>query len=323
MKVIGDFGIKEIEIIQYAFKVANAIGIEYGPIHGEFLVDENGPVLVEVNCRVPGAKLPEDFLNRLFHHHHTDIVLDCYLNPAKFEIFKNKPFELNEYGIIKFISVPKDIVAESVPLTHISNKLQSHHISRIPTFNEENNLFVETYDLNSIFSSVYLINTNKKILNKDFEFLNDLEKNAFSQILSDGLNKRKTLNPDDSVNELENILDIVKYYSPTLIVTDLFIENDNVTQCSIENLDDVSNHFDSIIINLNKSLIKLNDEEIANIIFNICDKLKHGGVIFIPESTYQYIANGRNGIEALLLSLYFKLQVPSEHIQNTVVAINK
>ena len=42
-------------LVNYAFRVLDCLGIVYGPVHGEFMVDEKGPVLVEVNCRPAGA----------------------------------------------------------------------------------------------------------------------------------------------------------------------------------------------------------------------------------------------------------------------------
>lgn len=48
---VDELGIGEAEMIEYAYKVLDAIGIQYGPVHGEYMIDENGPVLIEVNCR--------------------------------------------------------------------------------------------------------------------------------------------------------------------------------------------------------------------------------------------------------------------------------
>lgn len=53
----------EIEnLMEYAKKVVNAIGIEYGPVHGEFMIDDKGPVLMEVNCRICGGDMTSKFL---------------------------------------------------------------------------------------------------------------------------------------------------------------------------------------------------------------------------------------------------------------------
>ena len=49
------------ELLKYACNVADAIGIKYGPVHGEYMVDEKGPVLIEVNCRPMGGSLDRKY----------------------------------------------------------------------------------------------------------------------------------------------------------------------------------------------------------------------------------------------------------------------
>ena len=51
IETINELGIGESEMVEYAYKVADALGIKYGPVHGEYMIDEKGPVLIEVNCR--------------------------------------------------------------------------------------------------------------------------------------------------------------------------------------------------------------------------------------------------------------------------------
>ncbi|MBR3748154.1 MAG: ATP-grasp domain-containing protein, partial [Selenomonadaceae bacterium] len=59
-------------LIRYAFEVIDAIGIKYGPIHGEYMIDEKGPVLIEVNCRPMGFAMPRKFVDMAFGQHETD-----------------------------------------------------------------------------------------------------------------------------------------------------------------------------------------------------------------------------------------------------------
>ena len=64
------------EIMDYALKVVKAIGIEYGPVHGEYMLDDEGPVLMEVNCRICGGDMSMEFLEKQFGHHETNRSLD-------------------------------------------------------------------------------------------------------------------------------------------------------------------------------------------------------------------------------------------------------
>ena len=51
------------EMVDYAFKVADAIHYQNGMIHGEYMIDDKGPVLIEVNCRPMGATQPAEFMD--------------------------------------------------------------------------------------------------------------------------------------------------------------------------------------------------------------------------------------------------------------------
>ena len=85
IRSLNNLNLGEVEMIEYAYDVARAIGIEYGPIHGEYMIDKNGPVLIEVNCRPAGLSMTTEFLDQTFGQHDTDSILDSYLNPQRFK----------------------------------------------------------------------------------------------------------------------------------------------------------------------------------------------------------------------------------------------
>jgi hypothetical protein len=108
------------EMIEYAFKVADAVGIRYGMVHGEYMVDKNGPVLIEVNCRPMGCTQPDAYLDLVHGQHETDSTLDCMLDPEKFRRDAAKPYRPLRKGVIKFILVPKDMEVEDHPLWEVA-----------------------------------------------------------------------------------------------------------------------------------------------------------------------------------------------------------
>ncbi len=63
-------------------------------IHGEFMVDEKGPILIEVNCRAMGGSLPAAFADLISGQHETDSILDTLLYPQKFMNELKKPYRL-------------------------------------------------------------------------------------------------------------------------------------------------------------------------------------------------------------------------------------
>lgn len=53
-------------LADYQINVLNAIGVEYGAVHSEIMVDENGPVLIEANCRICGGSLKSEIIEECF-----------------------------------------------------------------------------------------------------------------------------------------------------------------------------------------------------------------------------------------------------------------
>ena len=86
-------------MVEYAYKVADALEIQYGPVHGEYMIDENGPVLIEVNCRPCGGGMSADFLDRISGQHETDSILDSYLKPTCFFEELQKKYKLHAHGM--------------------------------------------------------------------------------------------------------------------------------------------------------------------------------------------------------------------------------
>ena len=77
------------------------------------------------------------------------------------------------------------------------------------------------------------------------------------------------------------------------------------------------------MVNLDESIVNENDDIIAYLILKIIKKVKTGGIILIPKSTYQYIPNGRIGVEALVKVLDLKLEMPIYDLKGCVVASKK
>ena len=89
---VNELNIGEAKMVEYAYKVADALGIRYGPVHGEYMIDEKGPVLIEVNCRPIGGNMDVEFLDMVSGQHETDSILYSYLKPELFKEQMKKPY---------------------------------------------------------------------------------------------------------------------------------------------------------------------------------------------------------------------------------------
>ena len=317
---VNELNLGEAEMVEYAYDVADALGIQYGPVHGEYMIDEKGPVLIEVNCRPCGGNMPAEFLDRISGQHETDSILDSYLRPAHFHENLKKNYELYSYGSLKFFIVPKDMMAHSSPLVDISNRMKSYFDSSLSDNFFKETFFKQTEDLNTSGGTIFLVHEDKAQIEKNLNFLRAVERNAFSLILS---YESSEITLEDDEVYLKKIMPLFKHaekYGIGLFVTDQFIDDVQILQVSPDRLDDIKGRFEFIIINMNKSLIGKGDVEKALIFLNIFSKVITGGYIVIPKSTYLSLSSGRKGMEALIKVLDYKIEVPPYTLKDVIIA---
>lgn len=315
----NELGLGEAEIVEYAYDVADAMGIKYGPVHGEYMVDEKGPVLIEVNCRPMGGSINAEYLDKISGQHETDSILDSYLNPKKFYNELNREYGLYEHGVIKFFIVPNDLVAKSAPINHISNRLKSHYKTTVATINELQP-FSKTQDLETSCGSVYLYHEDAYQLQKDLEYLQSIEKNAFQLVLSEQLDKNITFDEDNSHEDITSLLENIKERGTCLMLTDKPYDDMDIKQITPQELKNINSEYDSVVINVNKSVVDTSDDVIVKFVLDLIDKIKVGGKIFIPKSTYDALPSGRLGVESLVKLLGLKIELPLHNFPKILIA---
>ena len=316
---VNELGLGEAEIVEYAYDVADALGIRYGAVHGEYMVDDKGPVLIEVNCRPSGGNMDAEYLDKISGQHETDSILDAYLNPENFYYERNKGYKLYAHGSLKLFIVPKDIIAENSPMKYISNRLKSHYKTSQEVINDSK-LFVKTQDFETTGGTVYLVHEDGYVLKQDLDFLRSVEKHAFNLVLSDESDKKTVVDENESYDDVKDTLNMVKGLGSTLFVTDQTFDVENVLQISPDEIDDIKGDFNCVVVNLNRSIVDMKDDMIAYLFLRIIDRVKVGGLIFIPQSTFQYTPHGRIGVEALIKVLDLKLELPLHNLKRMVIA---
>jgi len=319
IEVVTELDIGESDIIEYAYNVADALGIKYGMVHGEYMVDENGPVLIEVNCRPMGASFDAEFLDRIFGHHETDCTLDSYLNPEKFNEQRKKGYKTFAYGFVKLFIVPRDLIARSSAIGKVGIKLKSHYKTVMNSGNELH-LVTKTQDFETPGGSVYLVHKDYKQIKHDLEFLRKIERKAFDLVLSEEKHKDVDVDENMVAQNIKILLDNIKSYGTSLLVTEKIFDDLDMRQVTLDNIDEIKATFNCVVVNLNESICDESAEEVSRIFLKIFDKVKLGGLIFIPNTTYEYLPNGKLGVEALLKLLDFTLEIPVHKFTGMVVA---
>ena len=319
-ETVNELSLGEAEMVEYAYKVADALEIQYGPVHGEYMIDEKGPVLIEVNCRPCGGSMPAEFLDRISGQHETDSILDSYLKPKCFFDELRKKYILHAHGTLKFFITPKNMIVRSSPIVNIDKKLKAFHDSSLVNATYHDMFFQKTEDLTTAAGYVFLINEDKADVDHDLNFLRDVERNAFSLILSDDVTYPKLKEDDEYLNEIIPMIKNIESHGTGLFVTDQIAEDVDIYQVDYRKTTEVNSNFDYVIVNLNKTLIDKNEADKVKIILNCLLKVKSGGYVFIPENTYQLMLSGRKGIEALVKVLNYKIELPPYFIQDVIIA---
>ena len=319
-ETVNELSLGEAEMVEYAYKVADALEIQYGPVHGEYMIDEKGPVLIEVNCRPCGGGMPADFLDLISGQHETDSILDSYLKPKCFFDELKKNYKLYSHGTLKFFITPKNMIVRSSPIVNIEKKLKAFHESTLINTTYNDMFFQKTEDLNTAAGYAFLVHKEKSAVDHDLNFLRDVERHAFSLILSDDATFPELKDDDTYLSEIKPMINKIERHGTGLFITDQFGDNLYIYQVGYEKINDVNGNFDFIIINLNKSLIDKNEAEKVKIIMDAILKVKNGGLIFVPKNTYQLTSSGRKGIEALVKVLDYKIELPPHYINDVIIA---
>ena len=318
-ETINELGIGEAELVEYAYDVADALGVKYGPVHGEYMIDEKGPVLIEVNCRPHGGNLDAKFLDMISGQPESDSALASYLNPEKFNLERLKGYRLFAHGVVKTFIVPKNLIARSSPMNSIGVNLKSFFKTDLNSI-QSPQTFSKTQDLETAGGNVYLAHEDPNLLQQDVDFLRDIEKRAFQLVLSEELHDDKVIDNDGIFNGINSLINEIKPYGTSLLVTENVFDDLMVSQVSADEIDGIKGNFDCVVINLNESIACMKDEEIAKLFLAIFDKVKFGGLIFIPKTTYDFMPNARLGAEALLKVLDFKIELPIHKMNRMVIA---
>ena len=150
------------------------------------------------------------------------------------------------------------------------------------------------------------------------EFLRSIEKNAFSLVLNEE-DEDYSIDEDKIIRDIKKVVNITDEYGTGLLITDLFIDCD-LFQIGIDEVNDINGEFDYVIVNVNKSLIENRNDIGVDIILNILSTIRVGGLVYIPETTYNYFPNKRKGIEAIIKTLGLRIEVSPYGISDGVIA---
>lgn len=164
------------ELVMYAQKVLDAMGILYGPTHGEFILTEEGPRLVEMNCRAQGADGSWAPLCRALTggYSQIEIAVHSYISDEEFDKCPEQPpVPFKASGIeICFVSRVEGVIS-GTPGFDMVRSLDSFH--ELFTDVEVGSEVQRTIDPATGVGSVILIHPDDKVLKRDIRLIREME----------------------------------------------------------------------------------------------------------------------------------------------------
>lgn len=169
-------------IDDYGNKVLDAIKFEYGASHCEIMVDNNGPVLIEANCRLYGANNKYSFQDESRGFHESKESLLSYLYPEKYiNEYINKEYELIKPYLIKFIIQKNSAFSFKLNLNEVFKNFASY---RGYCAHREFGYLPKTVDLASSPAFLFFVGKNNEELDTVLNFIKDIENNNQSIMYS-------------------------------------------------------------------------------------------------------------------------------------------
>ena len=295
------------KLCRYALQVVEAIGIKYGPVHGEYMIDDKGPVLIEVNCRPMGAGLQRKFTEQIFGHHETDAALDSYLNPKKFEEDDIKPYRTNEFGAIKIVILPKETEVKSAPIMQIARQLKSYYSSSFSGIGRTE-ILPETKDLGTTGGMIYLLNKDENLVKTDCALLHLIEM-KYPRIFFQDSNYEEQFNT--TPRNINEVIKATRCRGASLVFSDSSDETlPDATFIDERKLADAYDSYENGILDLSKAESFSDLESVIQQIFVFFKKIRKGGRIIVPESTWCHLPYGIEGMEILMRAAGHLVEMP-------------
>lgn len=171
-------------IIEYTLQVLDALGLECGPAHTEIMVDEKGPVLIEVNLRLCGMVLKGSWLRKVLGESESTTSLKSYLHPDEFLADnRNVLMETGMNGTVKILSIKED--------KFIKKNLTPEAFADIPGFDYglgmgDNRPYGATIDLATASGLVYLSHEDPEVLRASVNAIEERENKEPERIYIEG-----------------------------------------------------------------------------------------------------------------------------------------
>ncbi len=292
-------------LVRYAFDVLEALGVTNGIVHSEFMIDEEGPVLIEANCRVIGNHMCAEYMDRMLGHRETDVLLDACLHPEAFAAHINDPYRPLAKGFMKNIIVGRDREVVSSPILSLIRHQKSFYGASIPK--AVSGHLNRTIDLATSAGVIYLVNEDCGQLHRDRDFLERIEAGYFDMLFSEKIATADEM--PEKMETIEEVLGRLRSAGSVLLLSNELRQLDGVTCVSADEMDTVTDGYAYGIFDMNYQ----ENEDYSALIdsfFRLADKVRNRGCIAVPRRSYWHLPCGRESIEVMCEAAGLLIEAP-------------
>ena len=164
------------KLAPFVYRLLDALQIRYGPAHSEIVIDERGPVLIELGARMDGVVSPEQD-QRCLGHSQVELTLDSYLNPNGARLQLKNGYRLLQPGRIVHLIARKGGVVQAAPgLHYVQEQCASYLDAKVA--NPGTTISV-TRDLLTSPGHVLLAHPNLETVERDYDEIRRRESSEF------------------------------------------------------------------------------------------------------------------------------------------------
>ena len=163
------------EILSYIESVLDVFGIKYGAGYLSLLLDDEGPVLIEMGARLCGQN-PTLMTEASLGISQLAATLDSYVNPTKF-FERSKSYQMKKRASLISLIAPESGTIRALPRMEDLPKLESyfgHH-----SFMKVGGFVHKTTNLRTCPGHVVFLHADPEVVKRDYKTLRAWEQDDF------------------------------------------------------------------------------------------------------------------------------------------------
>ena len=311
MKLIVDITPGFRELVKYTFAVLDAVDYKWGPCHTELMIDEDGPVLIEVNPRLSGGDMPKELGEECLGYTAIDCILDAYLDEKRFEERGRAFYQPLKYAMYKMLISPKNAKTEQVPAVELFNVLPSVRQKNFGGVLKTKEI-TRTVDVLSSPANAWLVHEDERVLMRDYQIIHYMESNCFD-LLFEEQGSISVKEKEEMDQALMNMQEIIHLLPESILVVDKEFKEKLPAEIRAYALEEIAeqrlpDQIENVIYHCGTRFETL--EALFKKLSILNKKLVKGGCMMVSPWGASSVPYGERGIECVLMAMGMRIEIP-------------